>query len=355
MSIPYQPTQPVLQTGNGQNFLTWPIVVGATSYTIQRSTDGVNFTNLGTSPTANYLDPTPAVGTNYFYQVASTNVSGSSAYTPSYPPSIVPCLPGQINLGYIRYMSQLRADKLNSEYLTMDEWNFNINQSVNALYDMLVSKWGDNYFFAPPLLITLTGADQYPLPTGGNYQNPDLSFPPAMYKLSGVDQNVNGNPGQPNGWYPVARFNWSDRDKYNFPFGVAPGFFNGFVPLCYREMGNNLYIIPNNTNQVIRIWYVPIMQQLLQDTDMMSFSISGWSEWVINDAAMKAMIKEESLEKWQALAGANGQIENRIDTMANNRDVEQVNTVQNLRATSSDPNFGGFGFGNGYGGQGFGF
>src|SRR5580693_9265771 len=99
MSIPYQPTTPVLQTGNGQNFLTWPIVVGATSYTIQRSTDGVNFTNLGNSPTANYLDITPNVGTNYFYQVASTNGSGTSAYTPSYPPSITPCLPGQINLG----------------------------------------------------------------------------------------------------------------------------------------------------------------------------------------------------------------------------------------------------------------
>jgi hypothetical protein len=247
-------------------------------------------------------------------------------------------------------MSQLRADKLNSEYLTTDEWNFNINQSVYALYDLLVLKYGSNYFLAPPLVINLTGADQYPLPDGALY-----SAAPACYKLSGVDVNINGNPGTPNGWFPCSRFNWSDRDKYNYPFGVAPGFFNGFVPICYREMGTNLFIIPANTNQQIRLWYVPVMQQLLQDTDMLPFSISGWSEWVINDAAMKAMVKEESLEKWNALSAINAKIEQRIEDAASNRDVEQVNTVQNLRATSPDPGFGGFGgFGSSGGFGGFG-
>jgi hypothetical protein len=69
---------------------------------------------------------------------------------------------------------------------------------------------------------------------------------------------------------------------------------------------------------------------------------------------MKAMVKEESLEKWNALAAANTKIEERIETTAANRDVEQVNTVQNLRASSADPNFGSTGNGNGYGGFGMG-
>lgn len=346
MSAPYQPQNIVLQTGNGKNFLLWDLVVGATSYSIQRSTDGINFTTVGTSVAPNYLDATVIVGTDYYYQVASVNVD-TSPYAPSYPSSITPCLPGQINLGYLRYLSQLRADKLHSKYLTTDEWNSNINQSTYALYDILVSKFGDDYFFAPPLLIPLTGLDYYPLPDGSNY-----SGAPAIYKLNGVDVNISGASVGPNaGWKPLSRFNWSDRDKYTTFPGQA-GALNNIYQMAYREMGINIQVIPANINMLIRLNYVPIMTQLLKDTDMLTFSISGWSEWIINDAAKKAMVKEESLEKWQALTADNDRIELRIETIAANRDVGQPNTVSNVRNTMGDPGFSDWG--GGYGGGGFG-
>ena len=118
-------------------------------------------------------------------------------------------------------------------------------------------------------------------------------------------------------------------------------------------MGNNLYVIPASTNQTLRISYVPIMTQLLLDTDMLDFSLSGWSEFIIVDSAMKAMVKEESLEKWNALNQHKNQLIERIETTAANRDIGQPNSVSNVRATMGDPGFSNFGSGYG-GGSGFG-
>lgn len=355
MSAPYQPQNVVLQTGNGQNFLLWDIVVGATSYSVQRSTDGINFSSPATATTNNYLDTTVLVGINYFYQVASVNSGGTSSYSASYPASIVPCLPGQINLGYLRYASQLRTDKLNSLYLTTDEWNFNINQSADELYDILITKFGDNYFFAPQLIIPLTGQSSYPIPDGSNYPINGVNSP-ACHKLCGLDYNFNGATAGANaGWVPMSRFNWSDRDKFTiFPGFPGNGSFNNTFQMSYREMGQTIQVIPPNTNALIRLNYVPIRYLMLQDTDMMAFSFSGWSEYVINDAAKKGMIKEESLEKWNALDAANEKIRLRIETTASNRDVDQPNTVSNVRNTMGDPGFGGWGdgFGGGFGGFG---
>lgn len=350
MPAPYAPSNVVLQTGNGQNFLTWPLVIGATSYSIQRGVDGITWTNTFTSATPSYLDATVTVGVNYYYQVAASN-GALSNYSASYPLSIVPCLPGQINLGYLRYMAQLRADKLNSAYLTPDEWNFNVNQSACELYDILVARYGDDYFFAPPLQIPLTGLAFYPLPDGSLY-----SGAPACYKLNGIDTNISGGSTGPNaGWVPISRFNWSDRDKYTTFPGQA-GALNNAYQMSYREMGSNVYLIPQNQNMLIQLWYVPVLKQMLQDTDMLPFSISGWSEFIIVDAAMKAMIKEESLDKWTALSNSKAALLDRIKTIASNRDVGQPNTVSNTRSTMGDPGFnnwgGGFG-GFGSGGSGF--
>lgn len=347
MPIPGIPQNVILQTGNGKILVSWDAIVGATSYAVQRSTDGVNFSALGTSLVNSYTDTSGTVGVSYFYQVASVGTVGTSAYNVSYPPSITPCLPGQINLGYLRYMAQLRADKLNSLYLTTDEWNFNINQSANELYDLLVDKYGEDYFLAPALQIPLSGSSSYPLPNGANY-----SGAPALYKLNGIDANVSGAATGPNaGWTPLARANWSDRDRYTSWPGQA-GALNNIYQISYRTMGNNLFLFPCNENMLIQLWYVPMLTQMLADTDMLPFSISGWSEFVIIDAAMKAMIKEESFDKWNALAGTKSAIIERIEVTASNRDVGQPNSVSNTRATMGDPGFSGWG--NGFGGGGFG-
>lgn len=343
------PQNIVLTTGNGQNYLAWQQVLGTvTGYTVQRSTTGLigSFTNLATPAVNNYLDTGVTPGIQYWYQVASNNSGGTSNFntigTNGLPLTITPCLPGQINLGYLRYFSQLKADKLNSEFLTVDEWNFNINQSAFRLYDLLVTKFGDKYFLAPPLTFNTNGTAVYPLPNGSNYSNA-----PALFKLAGVDAGINASNNQ---WFSLPKFNWIDRNRYA-TLQLA-GTVQSIYGLAYCDFGNNLYLIPMPTSaQAIQLWYVPTMLQMLLDTDMLPFSISGWSELVIVDAAIKALIKEESFEQAGALIGERTELLERIETTAANRDVGQPGTVSNTRARVGDQNFGSFG---GFGSSGFG-
>lgn len=339
-------------TGNGQVCLNWAIVAGATGYPIQRSTDGVTFSALATPATNFYVDSTAVIGTQYWYQVASTSPSGTSGYNAigsnSLPLTITPCAPGQINLGYLRYQSRLRADMLKSNFLTIDEWNLMINQSEDELYDVLVCKFGEDYFLAPPLVITSTNQLAYDLPNGTNY-----SGAPACYKVSGLDFNSFGaNTANPQGWATMSRFNWADRNKYNLMFGAASNVVSGqYARFQYREMGTQLYILPANSGQAFRLWYVPLVPQLLLDTDMLPFSYSGWHEYIVVDVAAKALAKQEFYEQAAELMARKAALLERIEVTAANRDVGQPNTATNSRAMQGDPNFGG-GYGYGWGGMG---
>jgi hypothetical protein len=349
------PQNVVLSTGNGQNYLTWDEVLGATGYTVQRSTTGLvgSFADLATTVAVNnYLDTTCVSGIQYWYQVASNNASGTSDFanigTNELPLTITPCLPGQINLGYLRYMSKLRADKLFSEFLTVDEWNFNINQSMKRLYDLLITKFGDKYFLAPPLQIPTAqftvsqGMAFVQLPEGSLY-----SKAPAFYKVAGVDVSVNPGNGQ---WFSLPRFNWIDRNRYSTL--QLSGTVQSIYGLAYCEFGNNLWFIPQpQASLYVQLWYVPVVTEMLKDTDMMPFSISGWSELVIVDAAIKALVKEESYEQAGAMINERTELIARIQETAANRDVGQPNTVSNTRARVGDVNFGSFG---GFGTSGFG-
>jgi len=330
----------ILQTANAQNFISWPLVSGATSYSVQRSTDGVTFTTVGNPTVNNYLDSTVTVGTNYYYQVAASNGT-LSAYTPSLPANCVPCLPGQVNLGMLRYRAQFKCDQLKSNFLTIDQWNINLNQSMFELFDILTRKDGENFVIASPYTFETTGAKNYALPDGSaNFPG----SPPAVYKILGLDCGVAvGN----NAWVTLPRYNWIDRNKFIYPQlqANALGVFN----LSYRQMGNQIYFIPNpSAGQYIQLWYVPVMTMLLQDIDMLGFSISGWDEYVVTDAAIKGALQEESFDLVEELKGQKAALLERIEETASNRDQGIPNTVSDTRTNTGFFDGGGFG-GTGHG------
>lgn len=366
MSLSAIPQGVYVTTGNGQVCLNWQIVAGAAGYIIQRSTDGVNWSQAGT-PTANfYVDSAVSIGTQYYYRVASTSSAGTSGFnangTNSLALVITPCAPGQINLGYLRYQSRLRADMLKSNFLTNDEWNIMINQSKSELYDIMVAKYGEDYFLAPPQVFSTSGLISYPLPNGMNFLNtngmpdPNGKPAPACYKVYGVDFNSYGaNISNVTGWISMSRFMWADKNKYNLFLGAASNNVAGqYCQFQYREMGTDLYLIPVNNGQYLRLWYVPISQDLLLDTDMLPFSYSGWYEYVVVDAAAKALAKEEFYDQANELKQRKADLYERIEVTAANRDVGQPNVATNSRNRLGDPNFGGGMFGNGSGGWGMG-
>ncbi len=342
----------ILQTGNGQNFLTWNLISGIANYTVQRSTDNVNWTTIATPSTNQYLDPNVVIGTNYFYQVSS-----GTGFSPSQPNSITPCAPGQINLGYLRYQAKLRADMLKSKFVTDDEWNIEINNSNMELYDLLTTKFGEDYFLAPPLIFSSNSSLSYPLPDGTNYITNGVAAP-GCFKVYGMDYNSYGAQiNNTQGWISMSRFNWADHNKYNVLLGAASNNVSGqYCALQFREMGNQVYIIPTNTGQYFRLWYVPLNKQLLQDTDMLPFGYSAWWEYVVVDAAAKSLAKKQFMDQAQELLNRKAQLEIRIETTAANRNVGQPNTATNSRSNMGDPNFSGpSGSGNGWGGFGGGW
>lgn len=319
MAIPAIPQNFNITQGNGQVFLSWSIVTGATSYSVQRSTDGVTYSSQST-PTANsYLDTTVTVGVLYYYKIASTNASGTSSYTS--PQSIVPALTGQMSLGEIRLHAQQRADMIGSNFVTVPEWNYYINQSYYELYDLLITTYED-YFVAPVLQFSTTGSQSYALPNGQNYSNA-----PAFYKMYGMDIGITPNT---NAFATLKKFDFIQRNRYVFPqiTSTPLGIFN----MEYRVVGGNIMFIPQpSAGQTMGVWYYPRLTTLLQDTDIMD-GISGWTEYVIVDAAIKALRKEES--DTQELMNEKLMLRQRIEESATNRDAGQPDTISDTQTWS---------------------
>lgn len=329
MASPATPSNFYVQQGNRNVYLSWDIAVGALSYQVQRSTDGVTYSNYASVVVNNYLDTAATVGTLYYYQVQAVNASGSSPF--ANPQSVVPTPSGEMSLGQIRLLAQQRADRVNSNFLKLPEWNSNINQSLFELYDLLITTYED-YFLAPVVEFIADGTtSSYPLPDGLLY-----SGAPAFYKLSGVDLGIsNAN----NAFVTLNKFNFADRNRYVYPNSASTIY--GVFNLQYRLMGSNILFIPTpSASQILRLWYIPRLTQLLQDTDTTSSGISGWIEYVIIDAAIKALQKEES--DVSVLMAQKMALIKRIQDSASNKDAGRPDTVSNVRNGDWGGN-GGFG------------
>jgi hypothetical protein len=327
------PSNLTVQSGNQTLLVTWDLTSAATTYKIQRSLDNVTFTDLTTisgSPLAvSYLDSAVTLGVSYWYQVAaSSDGANFSSYATAQAGVAAPS--GEMSLGAIRLAAQQRADRVGDQFVGTAEWNSYINTSLYELYDLLITLYED-YFLAAPIQFTANGSTfLYPLPNGSNtFINSvtQASFtPPALYKLVGVDlalQTAN------NAFVTVNKFNFIQRNRFVYP-NTASSIY-GVFNLQYRMMGNNITFIPTpSAAQSIRLWYIPRLTTLLQDTDTTAFGISGWDEYVITKAAYYALTKEESdtgplVMQLQSLT-------ERITAAASNRDSGQPDTISDTRA-----------------------
>lgn len=432
MAAPATPQNMFVQAANGQIFVTWDQTTGANSYSVQRSTDNVNFTVVDTpSNPPGYLDTSVTIGTQYWYRVAAVTTSGgkasatltfsgqptssetvtianivftagtsfvigatatitatnltaainasssltnivtaslsgliititavlegeegnglqfsealtnvigtsfSNGLTPGQSPyteaaSEVPTTAGEMSLGQIRLNAQRECDRQNSNFLTTAEWNFNINNSLFELYDLLIDAYEDYYFAEPAYFTTNGSSSSYPLPNGVlTFQNESGGnfVPPPFYKLCGVDLGVSNAQ---TGWVSMKKYMFADRNKYFYPNTQSTIY--GVFNMQYRLLGQSLQFIPlPSGNQPMRMWYIPRMVMLLKDTDLTTSGVSGWMEYVIVDAAIKALEKEES--DTQALMLRKAELKRRIEAASNNRDQGQPDTISDTRGS----------------------
>ena len=334
MSAPSTPQTLYVQSANQQILISWTQCVGATSYIVNRSQDNVTYTVLttlsGTPLPLSYVDTSAVLGTQYYYTVQSSTGTPS---TPTIAQSAVAVPAGEKCLGQIRLMSQQRADRVNSNFVTLPEWNNYINQAMFELYDLLVTVYEDLYIATPISFVADGTTYLYPLPNGSNTFTNALSnqsfIPQPFYKLIGVDLALKTAN---NGFVTVNKFNFSDRNRFVYPNTASTIY--GVFNLQYRLLGlNQIEFIPTpSAGQSLRIWYVPRLTELLQDTDTTITGISGWIEYVIVRAAKYALDKEES--DTSKLDAQLLFLKGRIEESAANRDAGMPDTISDVRGAS---------------------
>ncbi len=348
MSVPYQPQNLDAQQADGNILLTWSGSLGATSYVVQRGTDGINFTTLATLGIVNqYLDALPGIGTVYYYQVAAVNSSGTSVYSSIV--QMVAAPPSEMSLGELRLRSQQTADRVNSQFVTTSEWNAFIRLAMYELYDLLITSYEDLFSSSFAFINTDGTTQNYPIPNGvtnylgGTYGGASGTPALALYKLAGMDLGVNTSN---NAWVTLRKFNFIDRNRYVYPNSTST--IHGVYNMAYRLMGDFVNIIPTPSgNQQVRMWYSPKLPALLQDSDITTLGYSGWLRYPIVRSAKYALDKEEGSDT-SKLDQEIAYLKMRIEQTAQNRDDGVPDTISNTR---QDPLYNN-GFGNGGGGQG---
>lgn len=178
--------------------------------------------------------------------------------------------------------AQQEADMVNSSFVSSSEWTTYINQSYMELYGVVVQAYGNDYNVASP----------YSFVTDGT--NSRYALPSDFWKLLGVDLQVQAS----NLWVTLKPFTFAERNRF--------GLINSPVPMA---------------GQTLRLWYVPTLTQLSSGSDeiITPLSANGWDEYIVIDAAMKAMAKEES--DVSVLASRKTAITQRINAEAENRDA----------------------------------
>lgn len=321
----------IVQSAQGVVILNWNFAPIATTYYINRSTDGVTFSAIGQTSALQFVDSTAVLNTIYFYTIQGATNTASSI--PTYALTAQSLKPGQTTLGNMRLEVQQRSDLVNSFNITTQEWNSMISQSYKELYDILIQKFGNDYYIQIPYTWQTTGTID-PI-----YQAQVFALPNDFYKSMRVEVAL--NPSDPNSWITLKKFEAIQANLWNYPNVYT---FYGITNLRYRIWGSNLQIVPiSQAGQTIRMWYSPRPNQLINDADIID-GISGYEEYIIADTAIKALVKQESIEQAQAFSLQKDALMKRIEQAAENRDVGTPETVSDSRRANfswNDPSDGG--------------
>ncbi len=184
-----------------------------------------------------------------------------------------------------------------------------INASIQALFDLLIEVQGEEWFLKSDTFSTVAGTSEYSIAVT------DDDF----YLLRGVDWE--------SGDYkvPMRPYNFLERHDDDISWSTFRTPWGG-VPLRYRLFGeldasnpttgytHKIRLTPEpDSAETVRLWYIPHPPVLDSASDVFD-GFNGWEEFVVVDAAIKLLQKEES--DTQPLELRKGRIEQRIRSLA---------------------------------------
>ena len=218
-----------------------------------------------------------------------------------------------ITLEEIRLQARQRADMENSNFVQNSELTNFINNSIAELHDILSEAYGSEYFVTSSEFSLSTGTESYDLPSD-------------FYILKGLDIKIDNQD-----FISLRPFNFNERNRYS-ELGVWD--LAGITNVRYRIVGNSVRFTPKpDRNATARIWYVPVATKLVNDTDELE-DFNAFSEYVIVDAAIKMMQKEES-DVTILMAQKMG-LEKRIRDRAQVRDASSPDSISDIYAEGDD-------------------
>ncbi len=225
-----------------------------------------------------------------------------------------------ITLTQLIAQSRQRADQENSLFITDAELTTYINASIAELHDLLISAYDSDYSVSSVTFNTVAGTSSYALPNGVAY-----SAATEFYKLRGVDAAITGTDYQ-----TLKPFNFNERNRNSEVAWNALDAPN----VRYRVVGSNLMFSPAPTGVYsVKLWYIPVATKLSAGADILS-DVNQFSEYVITDAAIKCMQKEES--DVSVLMAQKAALAQRIMSMAQARDAGSGDSVSDIYAENSD-------------------
>lgn len=218
-----------------------------------------------------------------------------------------------VTVDQVMLQAKQRADMVNSKFVPDSEWISYIDKSWKELYDILVAKFEDYYTVS--LLFTVAT---------GNTQ----TLPADFYKLRGMDRATSGTE-----YYSIRPFTFEDRNNRR-----RASLFRGLYPTVrYRIVGNSLMFTPDDgATGNYRMWYIPRATDLSLGTDTLD-GVNGWEEYVIVDAAIKALQKEES--DVSVLMAQKAALVQRVNDMAQNRDAGEPERITDITVAGYDSEF----------------
>ncbi len=307
-----------------------------------------------------------------------------------------------VALGVLRLQARRRADLENNPFVSDPEFNDYLTYGMKELYDKLVSAYGNDYYVATTYSFNTGNGQMYPLPDGTPaFTNDQGGVAQKFYKLLGVDLQYSASPS---GYISLRRFEMIERNKYAYPNTAINwnGYSNlryrlegnnlflipvptsgqaariwyipaptnlQFTLTCSASYNTNIFSLNDTTGitpgmnafvtsnqqtglivQSVGANTVTVVGSITSNCvntpvsfydDSSSFDgISGWEDYIIISAAIKAKVKQE--DDVSALASQLLDISQRIDAMAEGRDAGQAQHVSDVLGLQ---NYGNDGFG----------
>jgi hypothetical protein len=211
-----------------------------------------------------------------------------------------------ITLANLRTAVRRRADMVNSLFVSDAELTEYVNGSCAELHDLLVGRFEEYYTKSASATIA-AGASTFALPSD-------------FLKLRGLDYLVDGASD----YATIHPFNFAERNKY----GTGDLRRSDAPDIAYRLLESTVQIMPtDDAPGTYRVWYVRAWTDLSSDSDTLT-TLNNWHEYVIVDAAIKCLQKEES--DVSTLMMQKAALTMRIKNASIHRDAAEPETVADV-------------------------